>query len=371
MMVFSSLALYFSWNRTDLSKIIKKIVIGVTAGVILTLISIIMGVNQFSYLILVFSVGFSIYVNMEFVVKNIRKDKKLLGGFLSHIGLALLLLGALASGAYSESIQVRMKNGQYAEFKGYRIEHNGKERVELDKHDREKYEYNIDIIKDNDTTRVHPVAFWSEFNDMESPFFEPGVKMTPFKDIYIAMALTPHYDVKPVALKKQLSAPVSLDTTYKMKMLDFLMLDMQKEYMNENNEPKEFMNIGVLVRLSNDKGFIKEDTLFAEMNMKTMGNEPVWYDLDTTNIQIGFMQIMPDKENLANSGALFMFKEKGGVLSMPEEMLILEISDKPFINLVWIGTILIVGGFFVSLFKYMTPKQLKNTLRTDNLAENN
>lgn len=371
MMVFSSLALYFSWNRTDLSKIIKKIVIGVTAGVILTLISIIMGVNQFSYLILVFSVGFSIYVNMEFVVKNIRKDKKLLGGFLSHIGLALLLLGALASGAYSESIQVRMKNGQYAEFKGYRIEHNGKERVELDKHDREKYEYNIDIIKDNDTTRVHPVAFWSEFNDMESPFFEPGVKMTPFKDIYIAMALTPHYDVKPVALKKQLSAPVSLDTTYKMKMLDFLMLDMQKGPMNENNEPKEFMNIGVLVRLSNDKGFIKEDTLFAEMNMKTMGNEPVWYDLDTTNIQIGFMQIMPDKENLANSGALFMFKEKGGVLSMPEEMLILEISDKPFINLVWIGTILIVGGFFVSLFKYMTPKQLKNTLRTDNLAENN
>lgn len=371
MMVFSSLALYFSWNRTDLSKIIKKIVIGVTAGVILTLISIIMGVNQFSYLILVFSVGFSIYVNMEFVVKNIRKDKKLLGGFLSHIGLALLLLGALASGAYSESIQVRMKNGQYAEFKGYRIEHNGKERVELDKHDREKYEYNIDIIKDNDTTRVHPVAFWSEFNDMESPFFEPGVKMTPFKDIYIAMALTPHYDVKPVALKKQLSAPVSLDTTYKMKMLDFLMLDMQKGPMNENNEPKEFMNIGVLVRLSNDKGFIKEDTLFAEMNMKTMGNEPVWYDLDTTNIQIGFMQIMPDKENLANSGALFMFKEKGGVLSMPEEMLILEISDKPFINLVWIGTILIVGGFFVSLFKYMTPKQLKNTIRTDNLAENN
>ncbi|MER3329966.1 MAG: hypothetical protein RIF34_10345, partial [Candidatus Kapaibacterium sp.] len=187
--------------------------------------------------------------------------------------------------------------------------------------------------------RVHPVAFWSEFNDMETPFFEPGIKLTPFKDIYIAMALTPHYEVKPIALKKQLSAPVSLDTTYKIKMLDFLMLDMQKGPMQEDGKPKENMKIGTLVRLSNDKGYIKEDTIFARMNMKTMTNDPIWYDLDTTDIQIGFMQIMPDKENLANSGALFMFKQKGGELSMPEEMLILEISDKPFINLVWIGTI--------------------------------
>ncbi len=369
MMIFSSLALYFSWSRTDLSRIIKKVMIGVTVGILLAVISAMMGVNQFSYLMLVFAVGFSLYVNLEFIVKNVKKDKKLIGGFVSHTGLALLLLGALASGAYSDSIQVSIRNGQYAEFKGYRIEHNGKQRVELEKHDREKYEYNIDIIKDSDTTRVHPVAFWSEFNDMETPFFEPGVKMTPFKDIYIAMALTPHYEVKPIALKKQLSAPISLDTNYKIKMLDFLMLDMQKGPMQEDGRPKEKMKIGTLVRLSNDKGYIKEDTIFAEMNMKTMTNDPIWYDLDTTNIQIGFMQIMPDKENLANSGALFMFKEKGGELSMPEEMLILEISDKPFINLVWIGTIFIVAGFLISLFKYMTPKQLKQVLKKDSELE--
>lgn len=359
MMIFSSLAMYFTWKRTDLNKVAKKVLIGAGVGVLLAIISAIMGVNQISYLLLVFAAGFSLLVNIEFITKYIGKDKKLVGGYVAHIGLALLLLGALASGAYSESAQFSMKNGQFAEFKDYKIIHNGKERVELEKKDREKYKYNIDIIKDGDTTRVHPVAFWSEFNDMETPFFEPGIKLTPFKDIYIAMNLAPHYEVKPIALKKQLSAPVSLDTNYTIKMLDFLMLDMKKGPMQQDGKPKEKMKIGTLVRLSNNSGFIKEDTIFAEMNMKTMSNEPVWYNLDTTNIQIGFMQIMPDKENLANSGALFMFKEKDGELSMPEELLILEVSDKPFIALVWIGTILIVLGFMISLFKYMRPKQLK------------
>jgi hypothetical protein len=156
-----------------------------------------------------------------------------------------------------------------------------------------------------------------------------------------------------------MSSPVSLDTNYNLKMLDFLMLDMQKGAMGSDGKPKESMQIGVLARISNDKGFITEDTLFATMNMKTMTNEPVWYDLDTTNIQIGFMQIMPDKENLSNSGALFMFKEKDGELSMPEEMLIVEISDKPLIMLVWIGTIFLVAGFFISMFKYMRPRNIK------------
>lgn len=366
MLIFSSIALYFSWKRTDLSKVIKKIVIALTFGVLLAIITIIMGVNKFTYILLVFAVGFSLFVNLEFIFKNLKKDKKLIGGFVSHIGIALLVLGALSSGAYSDSIQVSMKNGQYAEFKGYKIVHNGKERIEEDKPDLEKYRYNIDIIKDDDTTRVHPIAFWSDYNNMESPFFEPGIKPTAFKDIYIAMSLTPHYEVKPVALKKQLSAKVSLDTNYTMKMLDFLMIDMKNgATTNSDGSQKERMKVGILVRLSNDKGYIKEDTIFAEMNMRSMTNDPIWYDLDTTGIQIGFMQIMPDKENLGNSGALFMFKKKGGELAMPEELLLLEISDKPFINLVWIGTLLVIFGFIISLFKYMTPKQLKKAFKKD------
>lgn len=359
MLIFSSTALYFSRKRTDLSTVSKRIGIAAVAGVILMVISAFLGVKNIVYLILVFSVGFALFANSEFIIQNFRKNTKLTGGYFSHIGLALLLLGALASGAYSESKQFSMRNGQYAEFKEYKIVFNGKQRVELEKRDREKYEYNLDVIKGNDTTRIHPVAFWSDFNDMETPFFEPGVKITPIEDIYVAMSLTPYYEVKPVALKKEMSSPVSLDTTYNLKMLDFLMLDMQKGAMDSDGKPKESMEIGILARISNDKGFITEDTLFARMNMKTMTNEPVWYDLDTTNIQIGFMQIMPDKEDLSNSGALFMFKEKEGELSMPEEMLIVEISDKPLIMLVWIGTIFLVGGFFISMVKYMKPRNIK------------
>jgi cytochrome c-type biogenesis protein CcmF len=365
-LIFSSISLYFSWKKTDFSKFLSKAVAAIIAGILFAILTVVLGIDKFTYILVAFSVGFALYVNFEFISKNLRKDKKLIGGFLSHSGLALLVLGALASGAYSDSIQVSMRNGQYAEFKGYKIVHNGKERIELEKHDMEKYRYNVDIIKAGDTTRVHPVAFWSDYNDMETPYFEPGIKPTAFKDIYISMSLAPHYKVEPVALRKQLSAKVSLDTTYTMKMLDFLMLDMKNGATNDSSgNQKQMMKIGVLVRLSNNSGYIKEDTIFATMNMQNMTNIPTWYDLDTTGVQIGFMQIMPDKENLANSGALFMFKKKGGELEMPEELLILDISDKPFINLVWIGTIFVVVGFIISLFKYMTPKQLRKAFKKD------
>jgi len=74
---------------------------------------------------------------------------------------------------------------------------------------------------------------------------------------------------------------------------------------------------------------------------------PVWKLVPTKDFAIGFTKFQP-AENLEQSTV---------ELSFGQEMLIADVTVKPFIILVWIGVILTVIGFIVAVNKY---KRIKN-----------
>lgn len=359
MLLVNALSIYMHWRRSTSNDILKRSFAAMLFAVIFTLSLMYFGVSGAQHNLLSFAIAFSLFINVQYIFRNL-KYFKLTGAYIAHTGIALLILGALTSGGYEIKEQVRLEEGDTTQFLGYTIRHEGKRQIEKQWKDREKYEYDIVVEKDGESHTAHPVVYWSDFNKRESPFFEPGINSFITQDIYLSpYSIENYFPVKPVVLQKGVTKAISIDSTYKLGLIKF--------YMNPSSMTENGMKIGTVVRISSkENNFIIEDTVYSIMDMQTQQMVPIWYEVADANFEIGLMRMMPDKEDLGNSKVAYLFREKGGELAAPVEVFTMEVSKKPFIKLVWIGTILIALGFFFSIPKYLkTQKPKPNEEKVD------
>ncbi|OAV45523.1 cytochrome c biogenesis protein CcsA [Lewinella sp. 4G2] len=102
--IISGVAHFLRWRERDFSKHYKSFLLhtgGAVAGTVLmgwlTLQWIDAGPWQ--YKAMLFSGWFAVITNLDYLIQFARKDTKVFGSSLSHIGFGLMLLGILASGA--------------------------------------------------------------------------------------------------------------------------------------------------------------------------------------------------------------------------------------------------------------------------------
>jgi hypothetical protein len=181
------------------------------------------------------------------------------------------------------------------------------------------------------------------------------------------MALESEIDVEQAILqpgRPKVSVPMT--ENLKIELVDF---DRSKS-MNPVGEG--FIMIGAIVSVSENDVEINKDTLWSMMNVQNMRGNPIWTNLQGTEVDAAFTSFSLNKEDVASSGAVMLFKPKGAPIPEPVELLTLEVSIKPFMNLVWIGTFAIVIGFFVSAFRYkaklnkLNKSELNSTIHETN-----
>ncbi len=358
-MLLNSLTLYLTWKRTNTNHLLKKTFPALVFAVIFAIGASFLGINKAQDLVLVFAGFFSLYINFEFIFKTIFKNFSQVGSYVAHVGVALLIMGALFSGSYEVKEQIRLEKGESAKFMDYTITFEDKEQIERQWKDREKYKYNFKITKGEETHYVHPVVYWSDFNKRESPFFEPGIHTFATKDLYFSpYSIETKYKNPPVILSKNDKLPITIDSAYKIQLLKFIMP-------GPESFSGEQIKFGSLVRISGEN-FIKEDTLYTIIDQGSGYNFPIWKSYEGTEFDIGFMQLDVNKEDLGSSRAIYAFRKTGGEMESPYEIFTLEASSKPLILIVWFGTVMIALGFFISMFKYIkSNKKIRLEEKTD------
>lgn len=103
--LFSGTGQFFYWNKMDKEKLYKAI----TTPIIITLLTVaivitISKINNFSYITLLTFGVYSFVSNLFILINLIRKSPTLSGGAVAHIGIALMLIGVLYSAGYSKVI---------------------------------------------------------------------------------------------------------------------------------------------------------------------------------------------------------------------------------------------------------------------------
>lgn len=107
---------YFWWNKMDAKALREALVVPYIISVILSAIIIVAGkVFDITYIIVVLASVFTIVANATILVRLLKKSTfKLAGGSLAHIGLGLILIGTMFSSGYSEVISQNMSGLVYS-----------------------------------------------------------------------------------------------------------------------------------------------------------------------------------------------------------------------------------------------------------------
>ena len=126
-MFLNGISLLIKWQKSDLNELIKKSTYAAIGAVLFTILLVIFGgVNELMIIILSLTTSFSLFVNLDIVIKIVRGNFKMLGAYVAHIGIALFILGVIGSSVYSEEVTIDLVKGKSVPAFGYDLTFTGR-----------------------------------------------------------------------------------------------------------------------------------------------------------------------------------------------------------------------------------------------------
>ncbi len=336
-------SLLLKWKHTKGQDLVKKSLLPVAATIVASALLIILsGITDVMIMLLVLSAAFALFVNLDIAIKIIRGNLKMLGAYVAHIGIALFILGVIGSEVYSHEKDLDLVKGKPQDAFGYQLTFTGYTPIE----NNTKYAFNINLKKGNSEYTVKPIMYISDFNN--SLMREPAILNMLTKDFYVSPL---GYDNGSSDQTQGHNAALGLgdETSYEGAKITY------KDFIAPNTSV--MMNGGDFKMGA--KLVVQKDgkTYNVDAMMKKEGRniEFVPIEIKDANLKIVLEKLDPNTKK-----ADFVVSHLTGeneAAAKPKEVLTITASTKPFISLVWMGVLVMVFGFFISV-----ARRLKESL---------
>ena len=349
-MLLNGFSLLIKWKTSDTKEVIKKSTFSAGGAVLLTLLLIIFGgVTDIMVILLALTTAFSLFVNLDITIKIIRGNKKMIGAYVSHIGIALFILGVIGSAVYSDEVDIDLVKNKPVSAFGYDLTFTNMYPIE----NNTKYAFNVVIKKGNSEYSVAPIMYMSEFNN--SLVREPAILTLLTKDLYLSPLGYDDTKSKPDAHSHgSVSLQKGGTTDFHGAAITFDRFDLSPETMQAMSEGKDF-KMGAVLRIETE-GKSEEVELFrkvtaGEVAFTSYVNEDFNLKIELKNLTSADIEIILSE---LNAGV----NTEEPVATETLETLHVSASIKPFINLVWIGVLVMVIGFFVAVARRLTESKV-------------
>jgi cytochrome c-type biogenesis protein CcmF len=329
-------SILLKWKHSEEKKFLKSLYVplGLTAAATITLV--IFGLHDVLLAVFAAASLFAFFINIEIAYRMVMNSTAKAGPYVAHLGIMVLFLGVIGSGRYSEEQNVSLPIGEPREALGYTLTYLRATEIPNEPN---RYHFNISVEKDGKAYLLQPVMYYSDYNDgvMKNPDYAPLLT----KDIYVApMGLEvpekfAHDDL--VTLTKGEIMDVK---GLKVKFIDF---DRSKFDRDNMGTGKDNIIAAELEVTAGDK----KETVIVEQHIHGEETESVPVTLagnDRYTFYFAQMKLEGESQvDIAIVDNTIPRKEE------PAETLVVTASIKPFISLVWIGTGVMVLGFFFSI----------------------
>ena len=323
-----ALAPLLIWKVSELREK-KTFFLSLVVSLLITVISIMMGLTKPVSIILVFLSMLVVMINGLVLFRMIRKMPAKTGAYLSHVGVGFMIIGIITSSMYNRSEKVTLPLGEYQstgfgydiQFVDFEERSDGKDRVKL-------------VVKKQDGTyEADPQFYYSEYT--QSYMLGPHVKVGINKDIYISpISYMPGQAKGDRQLELRKNEPANLDNL-KFTFNQFVVGD-------HMDQSPMTVRADITVSVS-DGNYSKDVTIQPALWMedgKLQGND---LQIPDTNYQVHIQSID------ANEGIVLLAVHGGPVdTEAPKDILAVEVSEKPLISLLWLGCIVLIFGMSVS-----------------------
>lgn len=299
-------------------------------------------------ILLVFAGFFALFGNGLVLWRIGRGNPKMAGGATAHVGFALVILGIISSSAFSDPIAPRGLNqdgeprasfvlakDQTQTVDGYRVTYAGKEKNERGR--------GVYVLRFQDPSGKHftlrPVAYEGA---QKQWFMHPDVRMFFEKDIYAAV--TPREatgaaggEGGEITLRKD-----------ERRTLGNEAFDVRFAGFSTNVDPARAPDGAQLAVAANLEVTNRETG-------KTRRLQPLYVVMQDRSERYGQMKIKDWGLTLTftgmnvDSGAARLAIE--GVDVMPDDWLVVQAYEKPFIGVLWVGILLLSAGLGLSMYR--------------------
>ncbi len=319
---------FLSWNKTRWNEFIKKILLPLSLAFVLTILAFVLKVRFLIHLILMFVALLAFVGNLLVFIKRSREGLRIASGYLAHLGVGLLVVGIITSSGYSRSLKLSLPENETQEAFGYRLTYLGLD----DASPGEKTALKVKVEKGDKEFIARPKFYFSEFT--QGMLRHPHIKIDLLNDLYLApLKLSPGEGEEQNLFSLSKGETKSLKG-YQIKFVDFDMTTHGK-----------VDQVGVGAILEVDKNGQKE-TLVPSITMgRTEGDQAKnKVQLLGGEDYLVLEKIDADRKTIDLSLVL-------GAEETTEDLLILNVSKKPLINLYWLGTGLILLGLVISTYR--------------------
>ena len=340
--LLNGVSLLLNWKKTKEKKLIDSLKIPLAVTFVITLITaFIGGFTDIMAILFLFSAYFTLVINSSLAFKIIKGNVSFVGAYIAHIGFALFMLGVIASGWFSEEKQIELIQGETKSEFGYDITFTGYKPIENGK----KFAFDILIDKDGSENNLAPVMYMSDFN--QSLMRDPDIINLITKDLYISPI---SYEEATTSSggghQHQTSLLKGTPFEFHDSQIIFKKFNFPKNAMNSMQSGADFF-IGAEVEIIHNG-----KTYNVEPKMKSSGGEKTFehVTIEEANLKIEMLNLDASGKidviitELSESGDQQAQITKGASLWV-------DVNIEPFMNLIWIGTLTIVLGFFVAMVR--------------------
>ena len=305
-------------------------------------------------LLLTFMAFFALYANGAVLWRVVRGNPRMAGGALSHIGFAVLLLGVVGSAGLEDPLQVRGSEGEKRDYfvlmkgeprtvDGYRMRYEDTERTEAG-----RTAYRLDVkAPGGETFTLKPVAYKSG----EQWFQDPAIKTFFATDLFVSASpremqsdLESEDEVQGAGGNPpggQLTMAEGDSTTIGNGAfaLEFTEFNPQVSSPRVSDSAK----IAVAARMEVTNLQTEETRRIRPIYlvMQDRSQKSVQSVIKDWKLAVSFngMNVDSGKAHLKITGA-----------EVPkQDWVVVQASVKPFINVFWLGVLILTGGFVVAM----------------------
>jgi cytochrome c-type biogenesis protein CcmF len=336
MALFLGIIPFLTWIERNSVEILKRFIPSLILTILSGITAVYFGVHALVMLIFVTASAFAFWTNTIVVFQNWKKGWHHTGAPISHIGVGMIMIAIIISGSFDDSERVVLEKGKTKQAMGYNLTYKGL----IPKPDG-KDVVNIEVDGQNRKFLAQPRFFYNAHN--RGMMREPDVDAGILEDLYISPLERREPQEKSsgkgfILKKGETSTVAGYDITF------------SSFSMSSHSDGTGAISIGADLEIDKNGEKIKILPKLILMGQKRE-SQPVEIRFpdneDETVPTISLTGVNADSKSaqLVINGII---DANSQIASQPEQ-LIIEISKKPFMNILWAGTVILLFGTFISL----------------------
>ena len=335
----SAFAQLLWWKNSKTKPIMKQMALPAVIALIPTVLVLLMGRKEFLIHLFVYTASFSLFSNFQVIYEIRRANAQFGGGAVAHIGIALMCIGFVTSARYSEKKIVHLEHDRPLKTLGYQMTYRG-----FSLRDDGKYAFTVDVEQGGRKNSAAPTMYYSE--QTQSVIRNPDILNFLHRDLYIEPLML---EDTSGGAEKQMTLPKDVLQEFEGLKLKFTGFEFSEEQRSAMMEGKPFELYAFVCVFEG----MKDSTLSLKME-STKGRTAflplIYRAADLKQYEFTLNRVVPEEDS-TKSEVEITVKRFSDQAVHKNDVLTIEATVKPYINLVWIGTVTLIFGFLLTIIR--------------------